>query len=253
MLSRTLLRDHGLSPDGTNPLITCLHRTPSMCSAVKELAFVACDFGPNDVRRFASSLGAGALPCMIDLTFNGCPFRANDLRLLIEAIMGDKQVRPRLQNLELINAQLNDECMRAFEVAAGSKRPSALIRASLSYNDIGPVGIGHLVASMKRGAFPNLHILRLTSNRVGDEGLQKLVFPIVDESVSLEHLSLTRNRVGDEGLADFCRTIYETRAAPPPPLKRIDFRKNTIGDLGKREFAALVESGGLPFLDDYHF
>lgn len=253
LLNRAEFRNIQLSLDGKNLLFTCLHRTPGMCRGVKHLELLACALGVDDVRRFASSLGAGVLPFMTTLTFNRCPFREDSLRLLIEAIMGNKQVRPPVHNLEVINAHLNDQSMRAFEVAAGRERPSALVRVSLEINDIGPEGTGHMVASMQRGAFPNLHILRLTSNRVGDEGLQKLLFPIVDESVALQHLSLTNNRVGDDGLVDFCRTLYETRAVPPPSLKMIDFRKNTIGDLGQHAFAALVERGGLPFLRHYHF
>lgn len=245
--------DHEVSLGAASAFLTCVSRSLTNLPCLFSLDFYLCDLASNDMRRFSSSLSAGTLPRLSSLSFRLCPFRGDDFSVLVEALFGDRDARPTIYNFEVIAGGLDDRDMRAFEVVTGRERPCALGHLVFSRNAIGPEGIDHVIASMRRGAFPKLTYFRLTDNCLGNEGLQKLLFPILDESVPLEHLFLTANRVEDDGMIGFCRGVLRTQATSTSSLKFIDFRNNPLEDVGKQAFKTLISKGALPSLTSFLF
>jgi hypothetical protein len=250
-LAAMQINDYEVSLGAASAFFTCVSRSLTHLPCLFSLDFYFCDLASHDMRRFSSSLGAGTLPCLSSLSFRMCPFRGDDFRVLIEALFGNRDVRPTIYNFEVIAGGLDDRDMRAFEVVTGRERPCALGHLAFSRNVIGPEGIGHMITSMRRGSFPNLKYFRLTDNCVGNEGLQKLLFPILDESMALEHLFLTANRIEDDGMIEFCRDVLGAQATSTSSLKFIDFRNNPLGILGKEAFKALIAKGALPSLTNF--
>lgn len=119
-----------------------------------------------------------------------------------------------------------------------SKLPN-LVVLRLHENQIGDEGMRSLVAALRRGAMPSLVRLDLSSNLVRDDGAVALGGLLTTSSHgTLEEVQLAANLIGDRG----CRALLDSAAFSEhsyPNLTSLDLRANHI-DL--RAVAALIRA-----------
>eukprot|EP00429_Kryptoperidinium_foliaceum_P042153 CAMPEP_0176117946 /NCGR_PEP_ID=MMETSP0120_2-20121206/59262_1 /TAXON_ID=160619 /ORGANISM="Kryptoperidinium foliaceum, Strain CCMP 1326" /LENGTH=210 /DNA_ID=CAMNT_0017452257 /DNA_START=129 /DNA_END=757 /DNA_ORIENTATION=- len=129
------------------------------------------------------------------------PRAAEDLVQLIA-------VSPSLRHLHLAHNSIGNE---GAKVLAQSNSFSQLQVCNMSDNEIGPQGIREIASALSR---PDcvLRTLVLDSNRVGDDGLEKLLEGL-RRNASLKSLDLSYNRITRRGLnaiRDFFRSGENT-------------------------------------------
>ena len=114
----------------------------------------------------------------------------------------------------------------------------------LSHNNVGDEGIGLMAMNMADGAFPVLVSLGLSDCRVGDRGAQSLANAFSQGALPrVEELWLDNNQITDFGifiLAPICKRM--------PCLKVLSLAFNRIGDRGTSELGSALPGGlEIPF------
>ena len=138
---------------------------------------------------------------------------------------------PRLEELDLSRADIDcgtsglAELARAME--SGAPCSTTLRKLNLKWCNIGVEGVTALVGAMTRNALPNLEVLDLGRNHLGDDGMVALAQGMESPGV-LQHLvelGLNNMRMGDRGLMALQHALIERGACPK--LKKLE-----IGDNG---------------------
>ena len=104
---------------------------------------------------------------------------------------------------------------------------------------------------------PRLKHLYLSNTAIGDAGLVALA-PALRRLPALENLSLGGNSFGDEGIAALVAPPPAAAGAPPTTtgaltnLERLHLSRTQIADAGCATFAAALNSGALPALENLY-
>ena len=160
-------------------------------------------------------------------------------------------VLPALETLILHEPAAGPDGVPRLAEKLGAGALPAVIALRLAATHVGDAGASALAAALGRGALPRLKFLYLRSTAIGDAGLVALA-PALRRQPELEILGLGSNPLGDEGLAALV-------APPPPPagalpaptgglpkLKWLDLSLTQIADAGCAALAEALDSGTLP-------
>ena len=90
------------------------------------------------------------------------------------------------------------------------------------------------------GALPQLEQLDLSTNRIGDVGMQAFASAIANGALqNLKELNLYRNNISDSGMVSFVEAV---RSGALQNLKELELFQNDISDAGMAAFAEAVRS-----------
>jgi hypothetical protein len=126
---------------------------------------------------------------------------------LISEILANPDVLPNLHTLRIHSSDLTAEGMLALVRGLETGKRSRIRELDIGGNPIGDEGAASLARLLKSGVCPNLHTLALERCRgLGKEGALKLVEALSDPRVvpNLHVLNLSNNRIG-EGVREFYR------------------------------------------------
>lgn len=115
-------------------------------------------------------------------------------------------------------------------------------------NSLGVTGAERLASCMLQGALPQLQIVSLHSNRLGDDGVEKLA-PALKALPKLKALSLARNEISDTGVSHLV-TNLNAEKRELSALKSLSLSYNRISNEGCEQIVtALLRGSSLRSLE----
>jgi Leucine-rich repeat (LRR) protein len=121
---------------------------------------------------------------------------------------------------------------------------------SLSDNQIGDSGMQTLAAACGSGAMVNLIELDLKYNQIGDAGMAALSTALGNGALpQLQELFLDSNQIGDVGIQAFATACG---SGALPQLTLLSLYGNQISDAGMAAFATAVGSGAMAKLTELY-
>jgi len=137
--------------------------------------------------------------------------------------------------------KLEDEGAICLGKALSVIKPAQMTQIVCSRNDIGDAGAAALAAAACD--VPNLKILSICHNKVGDAGMAAIAEKC--KTASFTELVLSSNEIGDEGMKAFAKSIDD--GASFTNLNKLYLDRNPIGDEGMIAFASVLHK--LPDLE----
>lgn len=158
---------------------------------------------------------------------------------------------PRLVRIFLSHNRIGDVGLTSFSQACRTSRTLRYLKhLDLCHNQIFDEGMKSFASSIASGAFPDLQVLLLDSNGIGDAGLIALSDALKPSSAPpwrgalryLHEISVSHNQIGNEGMKAFASLISSKALRP---LIKLNMAGNYIGDEGVKSFVSSISGGSL--------